>query len=46
METAQQADWIVSSIVDQSSSRATLSSESDDDFQPPSMPAISCQFLA
>ena len=39
METAQQVDRIASSSVDQSSSNATSSSESDEDFQPPSMPA-------
>ena len=44
METAQLADRIASSIVDQSSSRATSSSESDDNYQPPSTPATLCQF--
>ena len=44
METAQQADRIASSIVDQSSSSVTSMSESDDDFQPSSTPATSCQF--
>ena len=44
METAQQADRIASSIVDQNSNSATSSSESPDNFQPPSTPATPCQF--
>ena len=44
METAQQADRIASSNVDQSSSSVASSSESDDDFQPSSTLATSCQF--